>query len=610
MKPVVVTTSWDDGHRLDVRLARLLKKYGLEGTFYISPKNQEFASRDLLKPSQVRTLSRSFEIGAHTMTHPRLTKISDDSAYHEILDSKQYLERLTGRDIVSFCYPGGRYRKRHLAMVRRAGLKYARTVRRHSFSLKGSLFEASTTINTYNHIQDLWKIARFAKFNPARTIRYFQWDNLAKAMFDGVLVSGGIYHLWGHSWEIDARQDWQRLEEVFKYIAHRAEVRYTTNGELVELQPKRLLIAAPYFPPHLGGQEYYAFHIAQELQRQYGWEVCVATSGDRGWRMRKTDYEGLTVYRLPYLFKLSNTPLQPLWVLWIPKIIKQQDIYVVNVHAPVPLFADVTVRLAGRLPVIVTYHMLSLAKGKAPADWLIRPYERYVLPRTLRAAEAIICASDAVRDGFLQQFRQKSYTITPGVDSAFYVPAARRPQDTILFVGSLGKSDAHKGLRYLIEAFSYVAGDHPSARLLVVGAGSGRSGFEALAKRLKLSEQIIFLGARRGSELKKAYQSATIFVLPSLNDNFPMVILEAMASGLPIISTSVGSIPQMVEEGRTGYLVAPANSRALADRLDYLLTHRSIAEELGARGRQTVEKTLTWQTQAGKTDKLLRTGSL
>src|ERR1017187_281306 len=158
MKRVVITTSWDDGHRLDLRLAKLLQKYDLPGTFYISPHDQEFKRSELLKPAEIKRLGQSFEIGAHTMTHPRLTKVSDKVAEQEILDSKKYLEKVTGSKVTSFCYPGGNYNRRHVAMVRQAGLTYARTVRRHFYTTKGSLLEANTTVNAYNHVQDLWKI--------------------------------------------------------------------------------------------------------------------------------------------------------------------------------------------------------------------------------------------------------------------------------------------------------------------------------------------------------------------------------------------------------------------------------------------------------------------
>ena len=75
-KKLLVTTSWDDGHKLDIRLAALLKKYGIKGTFYICPQDHEFKNEDLLSTQDILTISKDFEIGGHTITHPYLTKIT------------------------------------------------------------------------------------------------------------------------------------------------------------------------------------------------------------------------------------------------------------------------------------------------------------------------------------------------------------------------------------------------------------------------------------------------------------------------------------------------------------------------------------------------------
>ena len=94
MKKFYVTTSWDDGHILDLKLAKLLKKYNLNGTFYVSPHNREFDESDLLSVRDIVTISKDFEIGAHTQTHLDLTRISPEQAREEIIGSKQYLEKI------------------------------------------------------------------------------------------------------------------------------------------------------------------------------------------------------------------------------------------------------------------------------------------------------------------------------------------------------------------------------------------------------------------------------------------------------------------------------------------------------------------------------------
>ena len=91
MKTAVLTTSWDDGHRCDVRLARMLKEHGLSATFYVAPENREFARQDLLTSSQIRDLSRDFEIGAHSMTHRRFPTLTQQESEKEIIESKAVL---------------------------------------------------------------------------------------------------------------------------------------------------------------------------------------------------------------------------------------------------------------------------------------------------------------------------------------------------------------------------------------------------------------------------------------------------------------------------------------------------------------------------------------
>ncbi|HSW79456.1 MAG TPA: polysaccharide deacetylase family protein [Candidatus Saccharimonadales bacterium] len=240
MKSVMVTTSWDDGHKLDMRLARLLKKYGLKGTFYIAPEDREFTPGDRLNKDEIKRLSKSFEIGAHTMTHPRLPQVDDSTAKQEIITSKIWLEQQIGQPIKSFCYPGGAYDSEHVKMVKDAGFSYGRTVSRFCKRKPKKAFEAGTTIHAYRHWSDAPKILLFAKFHPAKFYRYLiHWDKLATALYDEISSRGGVFHLWGHSWEIDANGDWDRLEAVFKYISKQPSVQYVTNEELLWKQERK-----------------------------------------------------------------------------------------------------------------------------------------------------------------------------------------------------------------------------------------------------------------------------------------------------------------------------------------------------------------------------------
>jgi peptidoglycan/xylan/chitin deacetylase (PgdA/CDA1 family) len=218
MKTTTITTSWDDGHILDMKLAELLARYDLPGTFYVAPTNHEIAESERLTKAQVTTLSKGFEIGAHTMTHPRLTKIDAKRARAEITGSKSALEDWTGKAITSFCYPGGDYTSEHKQMVKDAGFTLARTVKRFSFSAGNDPLEVPTTVHGYRHWSDIFRIARQSSADNF-TANYLHWDDLAIAMFEKAPTNGGVFHLWGHSWEIEKNGDWGRLERVFKHIS-------------------------------------------------------------------------------------------------------------------------------------------------------------------------------------------------------------------------------------------------------------------------------------------------------------------------------------------------------------------------------------------------------
>jgi peptidoglycan/xylan/chitin deacetylase (PgdA/CDA1 family) len=229
---VFVSTSWDDGHVLDHKLANLLEIYALRGTFYVATQNVEIHPRDRLGSPGIRSLAERFEIGAHTRRHLRLPTLSLADARDEIIDGKAELEDMISREVRSFCYPGGSYLGEHVSLVRDAGFSVARTVRRYS-TVASPLLEMPTTVHALRHFEDWPDVLRIYEHRLGLAHRaLWNWDLLAVELFDQVLHTGGVFHLWGHSWEVDARGDWSRLERVFAHISRRPGISYVGNGEL------------------------------------------------------------------------------------------------------------------------------------------------------------------------------------------------------------------------------------------------------------------------------------------------------------------------------------------------------------------------------------------
>jgi len=239
-KQIIVTTSWDDGHKLDLKLTKLLKKYGIRGTFYVSPKNREFRKEDLLSDNEIIKINRDFEVGAHTMTHPRLTKISEREAFNEIIDSKKYLENLIGEEVRCFCYPGGKYNRNIIELVGKADFYYSRTMEKFKLNLTKNFLLSGTTLEAHRNSLltlplDYLKILAFSRFNLIEFFKNLHWEYLAKKIFDYVEKNGGVYHLWGHSWVIEKSNDWKKIDQVLSYISKKKNVDYCTNFETLRI---------------------------------------------------------------------------------------------------------------------------------------------------------------------------------------------------------------------------------------------------------------------------------------------------------------------------------------------------------------------------------------
>jgi glycosyltransferase involved in cell wall biosynthesis len=602
-KPLLVTASWDDGHKLDLRLAALLKKYGVKATFYISPEDREFPADQRLTDADIRAIAKDFEIGAHTLTHPHLAEVDEATARAEIGGSKQRLEKITGRPVRSFCYPYGSYNDTTRAVVAEQGFAYARTVQRFMVHSKDRL-AAGTSVDTYDHRRDgLLSVLRRCGWRLWRLPTMARWDNLAKQLFQEAREQDGVFHLWGHSHEIEAHGDWQRLETFLAWLSQQENIRFVTNGE-VPITPPKVLVTAPYFKPHSGGLEEYAYQITSGLQAQ-GWETIVATSGGPG-EVRHDTYGSLIVHRLPYQLRLSNTPFGFGWRRALKRLIVVEQPDVVVAHAPVPGMLDATASAVGKLPLAVTYHMGSMKKGYPVPDTLIALYERLVLPLSLRKARAIICASTFVQQGFLARYTNKSAVINPGVDTDSFKPASRRPAPhSLMHIGGLKIGEEHKGLETSIRVVARLLPQYPDVHLQVVGNGDNQAYFETLVQELGLAGHVTFRGRLAGKELVAAYRSAQVLLAPSRKESFGMAIVEAMACGLPVVAGAVDGVPLVVRHEQTGFLVAPDDVAGFTAKVSLLFDDPALVKRLSLAARQVALRDYQWTDKITETHRLL-----
>jgi glycosyltransferase involved in cell wall biosynthesis len=305
------------------------------------------------------------------------------------------------------------------------------------------------------------------------------------------------------------------------------------------------------------------------------------------------EYQGIKVYRLPIMFQVGNTPINPLWYVALKKILREEKPDIINAHQPVPFIGDLAALVSGSIPFVLTYHAGTMRKKKFLWDILISLYEMVILPRTARKAARIICVSNFVRDTLLKKHICKSTVIHPGVDVALFKADALVEKDKglVLFVCTYKSMHKMKGFDYLMHAVKSL----PEARLRVVGE-----------KGDFLDSKVSYAGTKRGEALVQEMQRAAVVVLPSLAhmESFGMVLIEAMACQTPVIGTDIGGIPEVIADGVDGFVVAPKDSHALERAISKIVTNEDLAMRMGQSGVAKVREQFTWASRIDLTKKV------
>jgi len=276
------------------------------------------------------------------------------------------------------------------------------------------------------------------------------------------------------------------------------------------------------------------------------------------------------------------------------------------------------------VPIIRAHHPACMIGLHMHCDWLAQlPIE--TVRQRVRQADLIIGCSEYITKAIAARFPEYASKCVTVPNGAAIPDGHSRPVGgrTVLFVGRLSPE---KGIHHLIQAFHEVLRVFPDANLrLVGGAGSappeylvflsddphvaalrmfypvGRPGMkdpylDALEREAgsELGRRIHFEGWMDGERLEQCYREACLLVNPSLSEAFGMSLVEAMMHGMPVIATQVGGMPYIVENQRTGLLVAPADPPALARAIRELLEHRELSCQMGEVGRQRALSEFTW----------------
>ncbi len=172
-------------------------------------------------------------------------------------------------------------------------------------------------------------------------------------------------------------------------------------------------------------------------------------------------------------------------------------------------------------------------------------------------------------------------------------------------VGTVANFYKTKGLKYLIQSFSAlkIKAEIQNLKFVIIGEGKQRKELELLIKQLQLEDVVLLVG--RVPNAYKYLKAFNIFILPSLKEGFPWIILEAMSAGLPIISTNVGAIPEIIEDKKQGLLIEPKNPELIAQKIAWLFEHPEQAKNMGIQAKQKIQEQFTLEKMIKQTEQIL-----
>lgn len=397
----------------------------------------------------------------------------------------------------------------------------------------------------------------------------------------------------------------------------------------------KICMLAPEFLPVWGGVGTYIVELVRHLPRDI--EVHVVTPKREGFGEEKVStsnydlskYFGSNVH-VHFVCKASDTffynaKFQYACLKYVPKLVKEEQIDIIHSHtAHMPDLLLEFKRL--NVPTVTTIHTTIQGqrhgtKSSGMGFWSLEFSEKltYLTFPFLRLAEIVyfskkrhyITVSEWMKKQILRQYPKIDSSsisvIYNSVDAEKFSPSKNRsiPQrETILFTGRL---IAAKGIKYLVEAIPKVLREYPDTLFIFIGAGNSLPYRKRLGELGIPEKNFRFLGyLKESSELVEYYRASSVFVAPTLYENLPIRVLEAMACGVPVVASNVCAIPEAIDNGVNGILIQPGSIEELADAICCLLRDPNLRRKMGDNARKTVLEKFDWNVNAVKTAEVYR----
>jgi glycosyltransferase involved in cell wall biosynthesis len=347
-----------------------------------------------------------------------------------------------------------------------------------------------------------------------------------------------------------------------------------------------------------GAEEFLLITAKFNLKEKYRL-IFVSCQGG-GYISRQIESLGYPVFEL----NLSNRVYDLRIIPRLVKIFKEHKPQVVHFYSKISLNGIIAARIA-KVPTIICNHIDmwgSWGIGLACAGYIFRGLTIF--------ADKMIACSEAVNKFWHKNKTQRHMVMYLPFDTTMSLPKKSVLNDKNFknneypVIGTVSRINSGKGLEELIVGMQNIITAFPSAKLLIVGTGPLFKDLKNFVEKRNLRGSVIFAGFVEN--LSDVFESMDVFVLPSLTEGFPLVIIEAMAAGLPVAASSVGGIPEMIKDKHNGRLFPPKNPEAIADAVINLLSDHHNRRKIAREGKKNVYYKYSPQRYMKKMDVLYR----
>ncbi len=363
------------------------------------------------------------------------------------------------------------------------------------------------------------------------------------------------------------------------------------------IKQMRILFFNYEYPPLGGGAANATAYLLREYKKNPELKVDLITSSiDDNFHKEKLG-ENIVIYKIPIGKNKNNLHFQSqkdlivyTWkAYWLAKkMVKKNNYTLSHSFFGIPCgFVSYLLKKQFKLPYIISLRG-SDVPGYSDRFPLIYKLLTPLIKLIWENAQIVVSNSIKLKElALYSNPKQKIEIIYNGIDTNKFYPTEKNnsKKEFIVTPGASRITD-RKGLQYLIKAIAELVSQYPQIKLKIMGEGNARKYLEEQVAQLNIATQVKFLGRIPRDKTAKYYQEASVFVLPSLNEGMSNAMLEALASGLPIIATDTGGTQELVEDKKNGYIIKMKNSQDIVQKIERLINSSKLREKMGQISRQ------------------------